>query len=82
MIGSYIRKVSPAPDYGELRLYYDAYGKLSRDTYIWKTSPAFETFHYDSETGLFDGKKIDELGLDFEEADLLVPAPAALDPGE
>ena len=82
MIGSYIRKVSPAPNYGELRLCYDVYGKLSRDTYIWKTSPAFETFHYDPETGLFDGKKIDELGLDFEEADLLAPAPAALDPVE
>ena len=38
---------------------------------------------YDPETGLFGGKKIDELdGPKFTEADLQVPAPAALDPME
>ena len=79
---SFIKKTSPMPDYGEMHMCFDAYGKLTNNTYIWKAFPAFETFHYDPETGLFDGKEIGELGLKFEEADLQVPAPAALDPAE
>jgi len=76
---SNIRKISPSPYYGILDLYYDAYGKLFHYTYVVTPS---ETLHYDPETGLFGGKRIDELDAGFEEADLQVPAPAALDPGE
>ena len=66
----------------ELILVYDAYGKLIPSTYILKTYPELYAFHYDPETGLCDGKRIDELCLEFTEADLQVPAPAALDPVE
>ena len=39
----------------------------------------FKTYSYDKSTGLFDGKKISELNLGFEEADMQVKAPAALE---
>ena len=80
---SYIWKTSPMPNHTHLCLYYNAYGKLIPSySYIQKTSPEVETLYYDPETGLFDGKRIDELDWGFTEADLQAPAPAALDPGE
>ena len=83
MTRSYIRKISPSPNYAELYLNYDAYGKLTDRTSIMPVFPDFRPVLYDPETGLFGGKKIDELdGPKFTEADLQVPAPAALDPGE
>ena len=83
MTSSYIRKISPSPNYAELYLNYDAYGKLTDRTSIMPVLPEFRPVLYDPETGLFGGKKIDELdGPKFTEADLQVPAPAALDPVE
>ena len=80
---SYIWKTSPMPNHTHLCLYYNAYGKLIPSySYIQKTSPEVETLYYDPETGLFGGKAIGELNWGFTEADLQVPAPAALDPRE
>ena len=61
---------------------FDAYGKRTRSTFVWQYDPDWNYYYYDPETDLFDGKKIDELGLGFEEADLEITAPAALDPLE
>ena len=77
---SYIRKKLNPENYNELNLYYDAYGKLVSQTHVMHT-PYGMPF-YDPETGLFDGKRIDELDDRFTEADLQIPAPAALDPVE
>ena len=66
----------------ELFLVYDAYGKLTDRTSIMPVLPEFRPVLYNPETGLFDGKEIGELGWGFTEADLQVPAPAALDPLE
>ena len=82
ILNSYIHKSSPVPYYAYMRLRFDAYGKLTSMSHIIKDSPETEYYEYDPETGLFDGKEIGELNWGFTEADLQVPAPAALDPVE
>ena len=82
IFNSFINKLSPAPYYAYMRLRFDAYGNLTCLSNIRKNFPETEYYEYDPETGLFGGKKISELDWGFEEADLQVPAPAALDPAE
>ena len=73
--GSYYLKRT---DKADLQLLYDAYGTL-RHAAISEHQTEFKTYSYDKSTGLFDGKKISELNLGFEEADMQVKAPAALE---
>jgi hypothetical protein len=62
----------------DLMIVFDKYGKR---TYVdlYQNRSGNKGVKYDKSTGLFDGKKISELGLGYEDEDLQVTAPAALE---
>ena len=73
--GSFYEKCT---DKAELTMTFDPYGTLVHAS-ILQFGPEWKSYPYDESTGLFDGKKISELDLGFEEADVLMKAPAALE---
>ena len=73
--GSFYEKCT---DKAELTMTFDPYGTLVHAS-ILQFGPEGKNYPFDESTGLFDGKKISELDLGFEETDLPVKAPAALE---
>ncbi len=61
----------------DMILNFDQFGNISKCS-VAQYRPESKTYECDPATGLFDGKKISELELGFEEADLQATAPAAL----
>ena len=75
LVRSYYQKRTENAD---LCLYFDQFGHMN-SCYISQYRPESNSFYYDFATGLFGGKKISELGLGYEDEDLQVTAPAALE---
>lgn len=69
--------ISKRLEKADLILSFDRYGKLLSG-YVTQRVVGGSAYDYNLSTGLFGGKKISELDWGFEEADLQMPAPAAL----